>query len=61
MYLKYQISQKRQKEKLLKEKEITEIDKDYLCFVTGSKIYDEHVKLTQMNDQAKYARYGQDS
>ena len=50
MYLKYQISQKRQKEKLLKEKEITEIDKDYLCFVTGSKIYDEHVKLTQMND-----------
>lgn len=46
MFLKYQMSQKLQKDKLLKDKDLTEIDKDYLCFVTGSKIYDEHVKIT---------------
>lgn len=29
--------------------------------MTGSKIYDEHVKMTEMNHQNKYEMYGQQS
>ena len=55
------MQQRRQKDHLIRDQEVKESDKDYLCFVTGSKVYDDHIKYSQIHDNQMYVQYGKDA